>query len=171
MAYSACLTRCRRYLQRGLLPKAQSGGRRYRVLIPRSALVRLEQPCRKQEIARDGWAEKQKAAEAILAALQAGPNLRLESAPKPPEQVFSVGPNVLLQPVSVLRLDVRSRKCVVKLGVKTLGELASKTAEDIQACRNVGATTLNPRLLPVPDYCSSGNAARRDTAPRLLLLR
>ena len=48
-------------LQRGLLPKAQPGGRRYRVLIPRSALVRLEQPCRKQEIARDGWAEKQKA--------------------------------------------------------------------------------------------------------------
>ena len=46
------------------------------------------------------------------------------------------------EPVSVLTLSVRARKCVERLGVRTLGELAALSDDDILACRNTGETTL-----------------------------
>lgn len=44
--------------------------------------------------------------------------------------------------VSSLRLSVRARACVERLGVQTVGELAAKTEAEIMACRNTGETTL-----------------------------
>ena len=45
-------------------------------------------------------------------------------------------------PVSTLRLSVRASKCVQRLGVRTIGELAALSDEDILVCPNTGATTL-----------------------------
>ena len=51
-------------------------------------------------------------------------------------------PPASTEPVSVLGLSVRARKCVERLGVRTLGELAELDNADILACRNTGETTL-----------------------------
>jgi len=51
-------------------------------------------------------------------------------------------PPASTEPVSVLTLSVRASKCVERLGVRTLGELAELSNSDILACRNTGETTL-----------------------------
>jgi len=42
-----------------------------------------------------------------------------------------------------LELSARSRKCLERLGVESLGELASLTEEKLLACKNFGETSLN----------------------------
>jgi DNA-directed RNA polymerase subunit alpha len=49
---------------------------------------------------------------------------------------------VLATPVGELELSVRARKALDRLGVATLGELASKTEAELLACKNFGHTSL-----------------------------
>ena len=46
-------------------------------------------------------------------------------------------------PVSELNLSVRSRKCVSRLGIATIGELLNRTPDELLATRNFGVTSLN----------------------------
>jgi DNA-directed RNA polymerase subunit alpha len=50
---------------------------------------------------------------------------------------------VLNKPVSELELSVRARKCLQRLGVSTLGDLAAKTEGELLASKNFGQTSLN----------------------------
>jgi DNA-directed RNA polymerase subunit alpha len=44
--------------------------------------------------------------------------------------------------IAELNLSVRARKCMVRLGINTLGELMRKTADDLLECKNFGVTSL-----------------------------
>ena len=46
-------------------------------------------------------------------------------------------------PVTDLNLSVRSRKCLARLGIVSLGELMSRSADELMAVRNFGVTSLN----------------------------
>jgi DNA-directed RNA polymerase subunit alpha len=50
---------------------------------------------------------------------------------------------VLSRPISDLNLSVRARKCMVRLGITTIGELVRKTGDDLLECKNFGVTSLN----------------------------
>jgi DNA-directed RNA polymerase subunit alpha len=47
------------------------------------------------------------------------------------------------KPVDDLRLSVRSRKCLQKLNIHTIGELTNKTDAELLGCKNFGVTSLN----------------------------
>jgi DNA-directed RNA polymerase subunit alpha len=47
------------------------------------------------------------------------------------------------KPVDDLRLSVRSRKCLQKLNIHTIGELTTKTDAELLGCKNFGVTSLN----------------------------
>lgn len=49
----------------------------------------------------------------------------------------------LERPVAELNLSVRARKCMVRLGINTLGELIRRTGDDLLECKNFGVTSLN----------------------------
>src|SRR5262249_7897452 len=49
---------------------------------------------------------------------------------------------VLNKPVSDLNLSVRARKCMNRLGINTLGELANPTADELLESKNFGMTSL-----------------------------
>ena len=49
----------------------------------------------------------------------------------------------LSMPVSDLNLSVRSRKCMTRLGIATIGELVSRTPDELLAAKNFGVTSLN----------------------------
>ena len=46
-------------------------------------------------------------------------------------------------PVGDLNLSVRARKCLSRLGLVSIGELVSKTADELLSVRNFGVTSLN----------------------------
>jgi DNA-directed RNA polymerase subunit alpha len=46
-------------------------------------------------------------------------------------------------PVTDLNLSVRARKCVTRLGLTTIGELITKSADELLSMRNFGVTSLN----------------------------
>ncbi|HUG91323.1 MAG TPA: DNA-directed RNA polymerase subunit alpha C-terminal domain-containing protein [Planctomycetaceae bacterium] len=46
-------------------------------------------------------------------------------------------------PVTDLNLSVRSRKCLSRLGVATIGELVARSADELLGVRNFGVTSLN----------------------------
>jgi DNA-directed RNA polymerase subunit alpha len=50
--------------------------------------------------------------------------------------------HVLSLPVSDFELSVRSRNCLAKMGIQTLGDLARTTEEEILASKNFGETSL-----------------------------
>ena len=47
------------------------------------------------------------------------------------------------RPISDLSLSVRSRKCMNRLAIQTLGQLISRTPDELLASRNFGVTSLN----------------------------
>ncbi len=49
---------------------------------------------------------------------------------------------VLNKPVSELNLSVRARKCMNRLGINTLGELVTRTADELLEAKNFGMTSL-----------------------------
>ncbi len=49
----------------------------------------------------------------------------------------------LSKPVSELELSVRSRKCLQRLGVQSLGELVVRTETELMSIKNFGQTSLN----------------------------
>lgn len=65
--------------------------------------------------------------------------------PDPPLDLSSMTPDqqaVLDRPISDLNLSVRARKCMVRLGINTIGELIRKTSDDLLECKNFGVTSL-----------------------------
>jgi len=65
-----------------------------------------------------------------------------------PEPTFDVGTMsadeqaLLERPIADLNLSVRARKCMVRLGLSTIGELVRKTGDDLLECKNFGVTSL-----------------------------
>ena len=50
---------------------------------------------------------------------------------------------LLEQPIADLNLSVRARKCMIRLGINTIGELVRRTGDDLLECKNFGVTSLN----------------------------
>jgi len=50
---------------------------------------------------------------------------------------------LLAKPVGELNLSVRARKCMARLNITTLGELTSRSADDLLESKNFGVTSLN----------------------------
>ncbi|OUT63744.1 MAG: RNA polymerase subunit alpha domain protein [Planctomycetaceae bacterium TMED10] len=46
------------------------------------------------------------------------------------------------RPIHDLSLSVRSRKCMVRLGINTIGELLRRTGDELLECKNFGVTSL-----------------------------
>ena len=47
------------------------------------------------------------------------------------------------KPIDDLQLSVRARKCIQKLNLRSIGELAHKTEAELLGCKNFGVTSLN----------------------------
>lgn len=60
-----------------------------------------------------------------------------------PEHMSPDEQALLSQPISDLNLSVRARKCMVRLGITTIGELIRHTGDDLLECKNFGVTSLN----------------------------
>ncbi len=63
-------------------------------------------------------------------------------AAEEPAEAYQGDPELLSRPVSVLQLSVRSRKCLQRLGISTLGELVQRTENELLGSRNFGQTSL-----------------------------
>ncbi len=66
--------------------------------------------------------------------------------PDPPIDTSGMTPDqqaILDRPISDLNLSVRARKCMVRLGINTIGELIRKTGDDLLESKNFGVTSLN----------------------------
>jgi DNA-directed RNA polymerase subunit alpha len=50
---------------------------------------------------------------------------------------------LLDRPIADLNLSVRARKCMIRLGLNTVGELVRRTGDDLLECKNFGVTSLN----------------------------
>jgi DNA-directed RNA polymerase subunit alpha len=50
---------------------------------------------------------------------------------------------LLDRPIADLNLSVRARKCMIRLGLNTIGELVRRTGDDLLECKNFGVTSLN----------------------------
>ena len=50
---------------------------------------------------------------------------------------------LLSKPLDDLQLSVRARNCVLKLNLRTLGDLTRKTEAELLGCKNFGVTSLN----------------------------
>ncbi len=64
---------------------------------------------------------------------------------EPPVDMSHLSPDekaVLDRPMSDLNLSVRARKCMVRLGLNTIGDLVRKTSDDLLECKNFGVTSL-----------------------------
>lgn len=64
-------------------------------------------------------------------------------APAVDEEVPPELRQLLGQPVTDLELSVRARKCMTRLGIKSIGELIRKTSDELLSCKNFGVTSLN----------------------------
>ncbi len=65
-------------------------------------------------------------------------------APRRPSVVAGdVNPELLAKGVGDLELSVRSRKALQRLNINTIGELASRTEDELLGCKNFGQTSLN----------------------------
>ncbi len=64
---------------------------------------------------------------------------------EPPVDTSHMSPDeqaLLDRPISDLNLSVRARKCMVRLGLNTIGELIRKTGDEMLECKNFGVTSL-----------------------------
>lgn len=59
-----------------------------------------------------------------------------------PSMFPDANPEVLSRSVSTLELSVRSRKCLQRLGINTIGELAGRSEQELLESRNFGQTSL-----------------------------
>ena len=50
---------------------------------------------------------------------------------------------IMNRPIGDLNLSVRSRKCMNRLAIQTIGQLVSRTPDELLASRNFGVTSLN----------------------------
>ena len=68
------------------------------------------------------------------------------SEPEPSYDTSNMSPDeqaLLDRPIADLNLSVRARKCMVRLGISTIGELARRSQDDLLECKNFGVTSLN----------------------------
>lgn len=71
-------------------------------------------------------------------------NQRREEEPAYDPDAMSADERALLdRPIADLNLSVRARKCMVRLGLTTVGELLRRTGDDLLECKNFGVTSLN----------------------------
>jgi DNA-directed RNA polymerase subunit alpha len=71
-------------------------------------------------------------------------NQKREEEPSYGGESMSADERALLdRPISDLSLSVRARKCMVRLGLTTIGELVRRTGDDLLECKNFGVTSLN----------------------------
>jgi DNA-directed RNA polymerase subunit alpha len=78
--------------------------------------------------------------------LQLGQFAHERVEPEPSLDFDSMSPDeqaLLERPIAELNLSVRARKCMVRLGLSTIGELIRKTGDDLLECKNFGVTSLN----------------------------
>lgn len=67
-----------------------------------------------------------------------------EEEPVYDPETLSADERILLdRPIAELNLSVRARKCMVRLGISTIGELVRRTGDDLLECKNFGVTSLN----------------------------
>jgi DNA-directed RNA polymerase subunit alpha len=59
-----------------------------------------------------------------------------------PKELTAGEEDLLSRPIDELQLSARGRKCMEKLNVRTLGDLAQKTEEDLLGCKNFGQTSV-----------------------------
>ncbi|MFO0913291.1 MAG: DNA-directed RNA polymerase subunit alpha C-terminal domain-containing protein [Pirellulales bacterium] len=77
--------------------------------------------------------------------LQLGQFAHERVEPEPVLDFDSMSPDeqaLLERPIAELNLSVRARKCMVRLGLSTIGELIRKTGDDLLECKNFGVTSL-----------------------------
>jgi len=60
-----------------------------------------------------------------------------------PEFVSPDEQALLTKPIAELNLSVRARKCMIRLGISTIGELVRRTGDELLECKNFGVTSLN----------------------------
>jgi DNA-directed RNA polymerase subunit alpha len=65
------------------------------------------------------------------------------AARRPSVVVGNIAPEILGKQVADLELSVRSRKALQRLNIGTIGELASRTEDELLGCKNFGHTSLN----------------------------
>jgi DNA-directed RNA polymerase subunit alpha len=75
---------------------------------------------------------------------QAAEDSKLAAARRPaPAVAGNVAPELLNRNVADMELSVRSRKALQRLNINSLGELASRTEDELLGCKNFGQTSLN----------------------------
>jgi DNA-directed RNA polymerase subunit alpha len=62
---------------------------------------------------------------------------------EPPQEVPPEIQALLNKPISELSLSVRARKCMSKLNIQTVGDLAKRSGDELLECKNFGVTSLN----------------------------
>jgi DNA-directed RNA polymerase subunit alpha len=60
-----------------------------------------------------------------------------------PESLSPDEKALLDRPIAELNLSVRARKCMVRLGLTTVGDLVRRSGDDLLECKNFGVTSLN----------------------------
>ena len=60
-----------------------------------------------------------------------------------PEMMTPDEQALLNKPIADLNLSVRARKCMIRLGISTIGELLRRTGDELLECKNFGVTSLN----------------------------
>jgi DNA-directed RNA polymerase subunit alpha len=60
-----------------------------------------------------------------------------------PETLSADEKALLVRPIADLSLSVRARKCMIRLGINTIGDLLRRTGDDLLECKNFGVTSLN----------------------------
>lgn len=74
----------------------------------------------------------------------AKPEVGVAAKPKPaPILSGTAKDDVLARPLSEFEWSARARKCLDRLGLQTMGELAAKSEQDLLSVRNFGLTSLN----------------------------
>jgi DNA-directed RNA polymerase subunit alpha len=71
---------------------------------------------------------------------------------EPVKAAPSSNESILNKPLEELDLSVRSRNCLVFLQIKTLGQLADTTEQQLLSCKNFGQTSLNEIRKKLADY-------------------
>jgi DNA-directed RNA polymerase subunit alpha len=63
------------------------------------------------------------------------------------------------RPIGDLNLSVRSRKCMNRLAIQTIGQLIARTPDELLSSRNFGVTSLNEIRLKLTEM---GSKLRND---------
>src|SRR5687768_7043767 len=79
----------------------------------------------------------------LAGAVAGAPGGAAAAVRRPPVNAGNVPPETLNKSVADLELSVRSRKALQRLNINSLGELASRTEDELLGCKNFGQTSLN----------------------------